>query len=78
MAPTPVAWELARSDDPDVSPMRHRLLRALAQRMQWRAALNAAKDRAAQYLPAAVAHVSATGISEHDHHGGEGREWAPG
>ncbi|MEU7865640.1 hypothetical protein [Dactylosporangium sp. NPDC049140] len=29
--------------------MRHRLLRALAQRIQWRNALNAARDRAAQY-----------------------------
>ncbi|WP_433055517.1 replication initiator [Dactylosporangium sp. CS-033363] len=40
----PVAWELARPNDPDLSPMRHRLLRALAQRIQWRNALNAAKD----------------------------------
>ncbi|MER7275848.1 replication initiator [Dactylosporangium sp. NPDC000244] len=44
----PVAWELARPNDPDLPPMRHRLLRALAQRIQWRNALNAAKDRAAQ------------------------------
>ncbi|MFB9181352.1 replication initiator [Dactylosporangium sucinum] len=47
--PAPVAWELARPNDPDMPPMRHRLLRALAQRIQWRNALNAAKDRAAQY-----------------------------
>ncbi|UWP87767.1 replication initiation protein [Dactylosporangium fulvum] len=47
--PVPVAWELARPNDPDMPPMRHRLLRALAQRIQWRNALNAAKDRAAQY-----------------------------
>ncbi|MFG2045338.1 hypothetical protein [Dactylosporangium sp. NPDC048998] len=32
-----------------MAPMRHRLLRALAQRIQWRNALNAARDRAAQY-----------------------------
>ena len=47
--PVPIAWELARPNDPDMPPMRHRLLRALAQRIQWRNALNAAKDRAAQY-----------------------------
>ncbi len=47
--PAPVAWELAKPNDPDMPPMRHRLLRALAQRMQWRNALNAARDRAAQY-----------------------------
>ncbi|MFI5906212.1 replication initiator [Dactylosporangium sp. NPDC051541] len=42
------AWELARPDDPDLPPLRHRLLRALAQRIHWRNAVNAAKDRAAQ------------------------------
>ncbi|MEU0559391.1 replication initiator [Dactylosporangium sp. NPDC006015] len=47
--PSPVAWELAKPNDPDMPPMRHRLLRALAQRMQWRNAINAARDRAAQY-----------------------------
>ena len=50
--PTPYAWEFARPDDPDVSPLQHRLLRALARRMQWRNALLAAKDRAAQGSPA--------------------------
>ncbi|MET7398853.1 replication initiator [Dactylosporangium sp. NPDC005572] len=50
--PAPVAWELARPNDPDMPPMRHRLLRALAQRIQWRNALNAAKDRAAQHADA--------------------------
>jgi hypothetical protein len=50
--PAPVAWELVRRDDPDLSPLRHRLLRALSQRIQWRNALNAARDRAAQYEPA--------------------------
>ncbi|MEV8513451.1 replication initiator [Dactylosporangium sp. NPDC051484] len=49
--PAPVAWELARPNDPDLPPMRHRLLRALAQRIQWRNALNAAKDRAIQPDP---------------------------
>ncbi|WP_432829358.1 replication initiator [Dactylosporangium sp. CA-092794] len=76
--PAPVAWELARPNDPDLPPMRHRLLRALAQRMQWRAALNAAKDRAAQYPAPVQRNVSATGLNEHDHHGGEGGEWTPG
>jgi hypothetical protein len=47
--PAPVAWELARPNDPDMPPMRHRLLRALSQRIQWRNAVNAARDRAAQY-----------------------------
>jgi hypothetical protein len=46
--PATYAWELARPDDPDVSPLQHRLLRALSQRIQWRAAILAAKDRAAQ------------------------------
>ncbi|WP_433090417.1 replication initiator [Dactylosporangium sp. CA-052675] len=55
----PVAWELARPNDPDLPPMRHRLLRALAQRIQWRNALNAARDRAAQYDSTTV--LSATG-----------------
>jgi hypothetical protein len=75
--PVPVAWELARPNDPDLPPMRHRLLRALAQRIQWRNALNAAKDRAAQYPPAAApsaaaADVSATGTNEHDDDRGKG------
>ncbi|MFI5913919.1 replication initiator [Dactylosporangium sp. NPDC051541] len=48
-ATAPVAWELARPNDPDLMPMRHRLLKALAQRIHWRNALNAARDRAAQY-----------------------------
>ncbi|MET7425409.1 replication initiator [Dactylosporangium sp. NPDC005555] len=48
-SPTSIAWELAKPNDPDMPPMRHRLLRALAQRMQWRSAINAARDRAAQY-----------------------------
>jgi hypothetical protein len=46
--PTPVAWELVKPADPDLSPLAHRLMRALSQRIQWRNAINAAKDRAAQ------------------------------
>jgi hypothetical protein len=38
--PTPTAWELARPDDPDLQPLEHRLLRAISQRIQWRAELN--------------------------------------
>ena len=64
-SPTPVAWELARPNDPDLPPMRHRLLRALAQRIQWRNALNAAKDRAAQY-------ESTADLSAADDHGVKG------
>jgi hypothetical protein len=46
--PAAFAWEMALPNDPDVSPLGHRLLRALSQRVQWRAAILAAKDRAAQ------------------------------
>jgi hypothetical protein len=42
------AWEMADQNDPDVSPLGHRLLRALTQRAQWRSSLLAAQDRAAQ------------------------------
>jgi hypothetical protein len=52
-----VVWELARPNDPDVLPMRHRLLRALSQRISWRAAITAAKDRAAHY-PGSVSATS--------------------
>jgi len=52
------AWEMARPDDPDVSPLQHRLLRALSQRIQWRTAILAAKDRAAR----GDADVSATEV----------------
>jgi hypothetical protein len=46
--PDAFAWEMARPDDPDVSPLAHRLLRAVSERMQWRRALLTARDRAAQ------------------------------
>jgi hypothetical protein len=55
--PATFAWEMARPDDPDLAPLGHRLLRALSQRVQWRTALLAAQDRAAQL---ATADVSAT------------------
>ncbi|NNJ61050.1 MAG: hypothetical protein HKP61_08890 [Dactylosporangium sp.] len=42
--PAPVAWELARSDDPDLAPLGHRLLRAISERIQWRAERNAARQ----------------------------------
>ena len=63
-----MSWEMARPGDPDVSPLRNRLLRALAQRIQWRNAINAAKDRAAQHDDS-TANVSAT------HHNGEVPQW---
>ena len=44
--PTPVAWELARPDDPDVPPIEHRLLRAVSQRIERRQQLDAARQRA--------------------------------
>jgi hypothetical protein len=50
------AWEMATPHDTDVAPLGHRLLRALSQRVQWKTALMAARDRAAQLH----ANVSAT------------------
>jgi hypothetical protein len=55
--PAPVAWELARHNDPDLKPLEHRLLRAISQRIQWRAELNAARERTGAGPPA---NVSAT------------------
>jgi hypothetical protein len=55
--PVPVAWELARPGDPDLQPLQHRLLRAISQRIQWRAELNAARQRAGPEPPR---NVSAT------------------
>ncbi len=46
--PPAVAWEMARPGDSDLAPLGHRLLRALSQRVQWRSALLAARDRATQ------------------------------
>ncbi|MER7587960.1 replication initiator [Micromonospora sp. NPDC127501] len=54
--PTAYAWEMARPDDPDIPPLQHRLLRALSQRAQWKAALLAARDRAATAAPTTVDH----------------------
>jgi hypothetical protein len=51
------AWELARPNDPDVTPLAHRLLRSISERAQWRRQLLAAKDRAAHGTP----NVSAIG-----------------
>jgi len=55
--PAPIAWERARPTDPDMQPLQHRLLRAISQQIQWRAQLNAARERAGTGPPA---HVSAT------------------
>jgi hypothetical protein len=52
--PAPVAWELARPDDPDLQPLEHRLMRAISQRIQWRAELNAARERAGIGPPGSV------------------------
>ncbi|ADL43584.1 replication initiator [Micromonospora aurantiaca (nom. illeg.)] len=49
--PPAYAWELARPDDPDLPPLQHRLLKALSQRAQWKAALLAARDKATQGIP---------------------------
>ncbi|MGC5017100.1 replication initiator [Micromonospora sp. DT47] len=37
------AWELAKPTDPDVPPLGHRVLRAISERIQWRAQLDAAR-----------------------------------
>ncbi|WP_435823469.1 replication initiator [Micromonospora echinofusca] len=60
------AWELARSDDPDVGPLSHRLMRSISERARWRSELLAAKDRAAQ----GSSDLSATQHST-QHHGEE-------
>jgi len=44
--PAPVAWELARPSDPDLPPLQHRLLRAISTRIQQRAQLRTARERA--------------------------------
>ncbi len=58
--PASVAWELARPDDPDLLPLRHRLLRAVSQRIQWRTQLDAARERAGTGPPTNVS-ATATG-----------------
>ncbi|GAB1688370.1 replication initiator [Krasilnikovia sp. M28-CT-15] len=57
-APAPVAWEMARPDDPDLPPLEHRLLRAISQRIQRRAQLNSARQHASGDPP--TPDVSAT------------------
>jgi hypothetical protein len=49
--PAPVAWEMARPDDPDIPPLGHRLLRAISARIQQRTELRSARDRAANAPP---------------------------
>ena len=64
--PAPVVWELARNDDPDVPPLQHRLLRAISARIQQRAQLNAARERAEHGPPgvSATAPEHPTGTEE--------------
>jgi hypothetical protein len=50
----PVAWEMARHDDPDLPPLQHRLLRAISQRIQWRNQIRDAQQRAGADPPADV------------------------
>ena len=52
--PAPVAWELARPDDPDVPPLEHRLLRAISARIQQRQQLRAVRERAGTGPPPSV------------------------
>src|SRR5262249_42485134 len=60
----PYASELVRPGDPDLPPLAHRLLRAVSERIQWRHALLAAKDRATQRSPAAQDIPAAQGIPD--------------
>ncbi|WSY12357.1 hypothetical protein OG928_11755 [Embleya sp. NBC_00896] len=39
-------WQPVGRDDPDVAPLSHRLLRAVAERVRWRKAMDDAKARA--------------------------------
>ena len=68
--PPPVAWELARPDDPDVPPVQHRLLRAISARIQNRAAIDAARAR--ERSVTALADVSANTDTKATQHGEEG------
>lgn len=63
------AWELAKPTDPDVPPLGHRVLRAISERIQWRAQLDAAR-RAATDPPG----VPATTIDNPT--GKEATEWS--
>jgi excisionase family DNA binding protein len=54
----PVAWELARPDDPDVPPLQHRLLRAISQRIEHRRQIADARQRAGSDAPPTVAAIS--------------------
>ncbi len=56
-APAPVAWEMARPDDPDLPPLEHRLLRLISQRIQQRGQLNAARQRTGTGPPASVSAI---------------------
>jgi hypothetical protein len=62
--PAPVAWELARHDDPDLKPLEHRLLAAISQRIQWRTELHAASERAATGPPGDVSATSEASSAE--------------
>jgi hypothetical protein len=45
------AWEPVNPDDPDASPLSHRLMRAIADRARWRQALDQARRAAAGQPP---------------------------
>ncbi|GAA0473645.1 hypothetical protein Ade02nite_73960 [Paractinoplanes deccanensis] len=56
-----VAWEMARNDDPDLPALEHRLLRAISQRIQRRAQLSVARQRASGDPPSDVSATANTG-----------------
>jgi hypothetical protein len=45
------AWEPVKPGDPDVAPLSHRLMRAIADRARWRQALDQARRAAAGQVP---------------------------
>jgi len=62
----PVAWELARPDDPDVPALQHRILRAISTRIQHRAAIATAREQTGADPPRDVSatapdHMTRTG-----------------
>jgi hypothetical protein len=54
------AWELAKPDDPDLTPVGHRLLRAISERIQQRTQLDAARRSA--NAPPSGASAAATAL----------------
>jgi hypothetical protein len=74
--PSRVVWELARPDDPDVPEIEHRLLRAISQRIQRRAQLRAARERAGP--PGNVSATDERQSTASESTGEEAPQWSEG